>query len=260
MKDSEEQDLLLQDYLPLLIITLISISLLMVSALLLFIYRSELRVWLHYKYGVRFFQRVDGEEDCDKVFDAFVCYSNLDDLFVRQVLAPELELGQSQYRLCLYHRDLPALHYVADAIVQATEASRRTVLVLSDSFLKQEWGRYDFRSGLVTALRSAGRRLVVVLLGEVGGRDLDPELRLALKTATVIQWGEPRFWQRLRFCLPDNSSCALSASTTLQSYPSTAQYSSPELYCASGPELYRTLTSPRYQAVPRGEHIYQVCG
>ena len=251
VKDSgEEQDYLA--YLPLMVITLLSVTFLMVSVLLLFIYRSDLRVWLHYKYGMRFFQKVEREEDCDKVFDAFVAYSSLDDMFVRQVLAPELELGQSQYRLCLYHRDLPALHYVADAIVQASEASRRTILVLSDSFLKQEWGRYDFRSGVVASLRSSGKRLVVILLGEVGGRDLDPELRLALKSATVIQWGEAKFWQRLRYCLPDNSACTLSQSTTLQSYPSTVQYSSPE--------LYRTLTSPRYQAVPRGDHIYQVCG
>ena len=59
-----------------------------------------------------------------------------------QVLAPELELGQSHYRLCLYQRDLPALQYVADALVQASEASRRTLLILSDSFLKQEWSRW----------------------------------------------------------------------------------------------------------------------
>jgi len=251
VKDSEEQQEQLFAYLPMMIVALLSVFFLMLTTLMLFIYRTELRVWLHYKYGVRFFQRVEGEEDCDKVFDAFVSYSSLDDMFVRQVLAPELELGQSQYRLCLYHRDLPSLHYVADAIVQASEASRRTVLILSDSFLKQEWGRYDFRSGMVTSLRTAGKRLVVILLGDVGGRDLDPELRLALKSATVIQWGEARFWQRLRFCLPDHSTCTLSQSTTLQSYPSSAQYSSPE--------LYRTLTSPRYQAVPRGDHIYQVC-
>merc|ERR1712037_548218 len=175
VKDSEEQEQLFA-YLPMMIVALLSIFFLMLTTLLLFIYRTELRVWLHYKYGVRFFQRVDGEEDCDKVFDAFVSFSSLDDMFVRQVLAPELELGQSQYRLCLYHRDLPALHYVADAIVQAGEASRRTILVLSDSFLKQEWGRYDFRSGMVTPLRTAGKRLVVILLGEVGGRDLVPEL------------------------------------------------------------------------------------
>ena len=81
--------------------------------------------------------------------------------------------------------------------------------------------------------------------------DLDPELRLALKTATMIQWGETKLCQRLHFCLPDYTTCTLLQSTTLQSYPSTVQYSSPELYC--------TLTSPRYQAVLQGEHIYYIC-
>ena len=36
------------------------------------------------------------------------------------------------------------------------------------------------------AVRTAGKQHVVVLLGKVTGRDLDPELRLALNTATLI--------------------------------------------------------------------------
>ena len=248
---SHIQTEIVNDYLPLLVATLVTFTIIIVTALVLFLYRNEMRVWLHYKYGVRFFQRVDNEVDQEKIFDAFVAYSATDDMFVRQVLAPELELGSSQYRLCLYHRDLPALHYVADAIVQASEASRRTVVVLSESLLKQEWGRYDFRSGLHQALRTAGKRLIIVLLGDLMGRDLDAELRLYLKTATVIQWGDAKFWQKLKFCLPDSTVYALSQSTTLQSYPSSAQYNSPE--------LYRPI-SPRYQATPRqSEHIYQVC-
>ena len=91
VKDSEEQEQLFA-YLPMMIVALLSVFFLMLTTLLLFVYRTELRVWLHYKYGVRFFQRVEGEEDCDKVFDAFVSYSSLDDMFVRQVLAPRARI------------------------------------------------------------------------------------------------------------------------------------------------------------------------
>lgn len=252
---SHIQTEIVNDYLPLMVATLVTFTIVIVACLLVFVYRSEMRIWLHYKYGVRFFQRVESEGDQEKIFDAFVAYSALDDMFVRQVFAPELELGASQYRLCLYHRDLPALQYVADAIVQASEASRRTVVILSESIIKQEWGRYDFRSGLHQALRTAGKRLVIILLGDILGRDLDPDLKLYLKTATVIQWGDPKFWQKMKFCMPDSTVYALSQSTTLQSYPgSTVQY-------AISPELYGTnMTSPRYQATPRQiDHIYQVC-
>jgi hypothetical protein len=53
------------------------------------------------------------------------------------VLATELELGPSRHRLCLYHRDVNASHFVTDSIVQAIESSRRTILVLSENMLQQ---------------------------------------------------------------------------------------------------------------------------
>ena len=240
------------DYIPLVIVSLSIVIIISVIVLVMFIYRNEMRVWLHYKYGVRFFQRVDSDEtDNDKIFDVFVVYSGMDDMFVGQVLAPELELGSSHYRLCLYHRDLPSLQYVADAIVQASDAARRTVVVLSDSFLKQDWSRYDFRSGLHAAMRASGKRTIFVVLGDIVERELDAELRLYLKTCTVVRWGETKFWQKLKFSLPDLSVHAMSQSTTLQSYPPSVQYNTSE--------LYRPL-SPRYQALPRqSDHIYQVC-
>ena len=66
------------------------------------------------------------------------------------------------YKLCLFYRDIPATSggggdvyssSLGDAIVQAAEASRRTVLVLSEHFLKMEWSRFDYKSGLHQAFR-----------------------------------------------------------------------------------------------------------
>ena len=134
------------------------------------------------------YQRIDSVADGDKVFDAFVAYSGADDVFVRQILSPELEHGgkyvpyPSRYKLCLFYRDLPPQVVIQDLIMQATEASRRTVVVLSENFLKCEWARFEFKSGLLQALQATGagtwgrRRLIFVVLGEI--REIqDPELR-----------------------------------------------------------------------------------
>ena len=118
-------------------------------------------------------------------------------------------LGCSKARwspLCLFHRDVPAASSpgdggngdvysssVGDAIVQAADASRRTILVLSEHFLKMEWARFDYKSGLHQAYRAAAmasgggrrrgrrrrqKRLIVIALGDVAQRrDLDPDLR-----------------------------------------------------------------------------------
>eukprot|EP00095_Tigriopus_kingsejongensis_P008246 maker-scaffold230_size244653-snap-gene-1.22 protein:Tk08246 transcript:maker-scaffold230_size244653-snap-gene-1.22-mRNA-1 annotation:"toll " len=221
------QEISTEDYLPLLAATLASFALFLLVLLALFMYRHTLRVWIHSKYGVRVFDNSFNEGDTlesgnydkananainggkmtpPKLFDVFISYSPKDDLFVRDVLASELEHGAaSQYKACLFHRDIANHTYMADTLIQATEASRRTIVVLSDNFLKSEWSRYDYKSGLHQALRSGRRKLIVVLLGDISSRDVDPDLRLYLKTSIVLEWGDRLFWEKLRYALPDDT-------------------------------------------------------
>ena len=205
------------EYLPVLITSVSIVILVSVLCAVAFTYRSDLRVWFYTKYGIRFFQRIDTVADAEKVFDAFVAYSGADEVFVRQVLAPELEHGgkyvpyPNRYKLCLFYRDLPPQVCISDLIMQATDASRRTVVVLSDNFLKSEWSRFEFKSGLLQALQASDggtlgrRKLIFVILGDIANRDVDPELRLYLKSGTVIQWGDKSFWEKLCYLLPDVS-------------------------------------------------------
>ncbi|KAG7205305.1 hypothetical protein KM043_007310 [Ampulex compressa] len=195
----------LQDYLPLLVGTLLGSLLLTLLCMLAFVFRHELRVWFHSRFGVRIFYRsheVDRDER-DKLFDAFVSYSSKDEAFVAEELAPVLEMGNPSYKLCLHYRDFPVGSFIADTIVQAVESSRRTIMVLSENFIKSEWCRFDFKSAHHQVLRDRRRRLILVLVGDVHQRDLDPDIRLYLKTNTYLQWGDKLFWEKLRFALPD---------------------------------------------------------
>ncbi|KAL1131631.1 hypothetical protein AAG570_011244 [Ranatra chinensis] len=195
----------LQDYIPLLVGTLALFSLVIVITCLLFVYRQELRVWCHSKFGVRLFSRTSDFEmdDRDKLFDAFVSYSSKDEAFVAEELAPVLENGDPPYKLCLHYREFPVGGFLADTIVQAVESSRRTIMVLSENFIKSEWCRFEFKSAHHQVLRDRRRRLIVVVLGEVPDKDLDPDIRLYLKTNTYLQWGDKLFWEKLKFALPD---------------------------------------------------------
>ena len=125
------------EYIP-LILSLTSIFILFIFlSFLAFYWRQPLRVWFHAKCGLRLDSCSEPMAERDKLFDAFVSYSSKDEAWVRQVLAAELERHDPAYRLCLRYRDLPTGGtYLADTIVQASEASRRTVLVLSHHFLK----------------------------------------------------------------------------------------------------------------------------
>ncbi|XP_043266804.1 toll-like receptor Tollo [Venturia canescens] len=195
----------LQDYLPLLVATLAAFLIVVLLCMLAFIFRQEFRVWFHSRFGVRiFYKNTDTDrDDRDKLFDAFVSYSSKDEAFVAEELAPVLEMGNPSYKLCLHYRDFPVGSFIADTIVQAVESSRRTIIVLSENFIKSEWCRFDFKSAHHQVLRDRRRRLILVLVGDVPQRDLDPDIRLYLKTNTYLQWGDKLFWEKLRFALPD---------------------------------------------------------
>ncbi|XP_077290799.1 toll-like receptor Tollo [Arctopsyche grandis] len=195
----------IHDYIPLLIATLGGFLLIIFLTVIIFIFRQELRVWFHSRFGIRLFYRPTDldNDDREKLFDAFVSYSSKDEAFVAEELAPILEHGDPQYKLCLHYRDFPVGAFIADTIVQAVESSRRTIMVLSENFIKSEWCRFEFKSAHHQVLRDRRRRLIVVLLGEVPQKDLDPDIRLYLKTNTYLQWGDKLFWEKLRFALPD---------------------------------------------------------
>ena len=196
-------------YLPLLISALIFFVLLIIGVVTIYLYRNEARVWLYSRYGIRFFQRIDAVADAEKIFDAFLAYSVADDVFVRQVLAPELEHGgnfisyPNQYKLCLFYRDLPLQVCLAELIIQASESSKRTIIILSENFLKSEWSRYDFKSGLHQALRATQRKPIIIMLGDIPSREIDPDLRLYLKNGTILYWGTKSFWEKLKYLMPD---------------------------------------------------------
>ncbi|XP_034253236.1 toll-like receptor 6, partial [Thrips palmi] len=199
-------DPLINDYLPLVLVTLCVFAACSFLLCVAFFYRRELRVWVYYRCGLRMCYKTtafDEEQDRDRLFDAYVSYSIKDEAFVSQVLSSGLEQGDPSYRLCLHYRDFNVSAYVADTIVEAVESSRRTIMVLSQNFLHSEWCRFEFKSALHEVLKDRRRRLIVVLLGELPQRDLDPDLRLYLKTNTVIEWGDRLFWQKLRFAMPD---------------------------------------------------------
>ncbi|XP_022199062.2 toll-like receptor 6 [Nilaparvata lugens] len=196
----------INDYLSFFICTVFAFTASVATVCFLFLYRRELRVWIYSRCGLRMCYKTtafEEEQDRDRLFDAYVSYSVKDDGFVSEMLAPGLEQGDPAFRLCLHYRDFNVSAYVADTIVEAVESSRRTIVVLSKNFIQSEWCRFEFKSALHEVLKDRRRRMIIVIYGELPQKDLDPDLRLYLKTNTTIQWGDRQFWQKLRFAMPD---------------------------------------------------------
>ncbi|XP_054164081.1 toll-like receptor Tollo [Oppia nitens] len=169
---------------------------------LLCVYRKELKVWMYSKYGVRLFQRSRYTPETEKLFDSFVSYCKKDEAFIAQILAPELECGHPPYRLCLRYRDLPMSGYVAEAITEAIECSHRTIILLSEHFLKSEWCRFELKAAHQETQCNKNHKLVVVLLDKNNLSELDADTRMCLRSVPVIHWGDRRFWEKLRYAMP----------------------------------------------------------
>ncbi|XP_013173415.1 PREDICTED: slit homolog 2 protein [Papilio xuthus] len=194
-----------QDYIPLLLAALGILVLVLFVSLLTFIFRQEMKLWFHSKFGVRLFHRANDidTDDREKMFDAFVSYSSKDEAWVASELVPMLERGDHSYKLCLPYRDFAVSGNVVENLTRAVQTSRRTIMVLSENFIKSEWSSIEFKSAHLQVLRDRRRRLIVVLIDDVPPKDLDPDLRLYLKTNTYLHWGDKSFWEKLRFALPD---------------------------------------------------------
>ncbi|KFM72911.1 Protein toll, partial [Stegodyphus mimosarum] len=191
------------DYMPIMIIAP-SIFILLIFSLVLFcVYNSEMKIWFYSRYGIRLFQRNNQAGESEKLFDAFLSYCKKDEAFVSQMLAPELEDGTYPHRLCLRYRDLPMAEYVAEAISEAIECSRCTVAVISEQYLKSEWCIYELKAAHHESQCNRRHRVVVVLLDKISFKELEPDVRICLRSASLVHWGDRRFWEKLRFAMPE---------------------------------------------------------
>nr|ANG08900.1 toll family protein LongTollB [Parasteatoda tepidariorum] len=191
------------DYIPVMILAPSLFILLVFCLILFFIYNSEMKIWFYSRYGIRLFQRNNYPAENEKLFDAFLSYCKKDEAFVSQMLAPELEDGTYPHRLCLRYRDLPMAEYVAEAISEAIECSRCTVAVISEQYLKSEWCIYELKAAHHETQINRRHRVIVVLLDKISFKQLEPDVRICLRSATLVHWGDRRFWEKLRFAMPE---------------------------------------------------------
>ncbi|CAB3254901.1 unnamed protein product [Arctia plantaginis] len=206
--DSVIDNMLVSNYMPMMVTTLSGFMLIMLVILVIFLFRDTIRIWLYTSCGIRLFPFTGPYDDTDKLYDAYICYSPKDDDFVIQTLGAELENGSPSYHLCLHYRDIPQ-HNVAYMqctlpLPEAAEASKRIIIVLTRNFIETEWSRFEFRQALYEILKPRIYTLIVIEESSVlPEAECDPDLRPYLKTSSRIKWGQKKFWEKLRYAMPD---------------------------------------------------------
>ncbi|XP_058063552.1 uncharacterized protein LOC131213518 [Anopheles bellator] len=169
---------------------------------LYYTYHLEVKVWL-FKHGLCMWLGADEELDCEKQYDAFISYSHKDESFITEHLVPTLERHPMNFKICWHMRDWIPGEMIASQISSSVEKSRRTIIVLSSNFLTSLWGQLEFRTAHLQSLTEKRNRVIIIIYDNIGSIDeLEPELRAYLKTNTYVRWGDPWFWDKVRYAMP----------------------------------------------------------
>ncbi len=182
------------------------LCLLIAGGITIFKFRLDIQLFLFAKYGIRLpGERFPDTEDQNRTYDAFVSYNSSDQSFVLRELMPKLERQPPFYKLCLHFRDFALGAAVAENIVEAIDTSKRTIMLVSKDFLQSDWCQYEFQMAHHQVLSEGGRnRLILVMMEPIDISDItDHTLKSYIRTHTYIEKNDPRFWERLRFALPD---------------------------------------------------------
>ena len=148
-------------------------------------------------------------------YDAFVSYHNNDVDWVRDELYKNLDEeggehdlvdNHARFKLCIHARDFTPGIPIEDNIVRAIETSRKTILVLSKSFLTSEWCEFELQMARMESFDKGRNLIIVVMLEPPKIEHMSKSLRLLIRRNTYIEWFDvpdkkANFWEKLREAL-----------------------------------------------------------
>ncbi|XP_018324273.1 toll-like receptor 3 [Agrilus planipennis] len=205
-------DQLIQNFsfIPLIVIAII----ITVITCITYLYRWQIKYFL-FVISLRLAKRkrLLPKQKCDEQqsfhYDAFVSYSNEDREFVVK-LVTMLENHEPYYKLCVYERDFQVGAIITSEVLENVAKSRKTLLIISDSYVRSHWCRWEVQIAEHYKLLEkesydvcTDDSIILVKLGEITSSKLSSTLKYLMKTRIYLQWDsdlrkQDIFWEKLR--------------------------------------------------------------
>ncbi|XP_032826243.2 toll-like receptor 4 [Petromyzon marinus] len=142
-------------------------------------------------------------------YDAFISYNSMNEDWVMSEMVPQLEKeGPPFFKLCVHHRDFVLGKYIVDNIVDAIYNSRKTICVVSESYLLSEWCSMEIQMASYRLFNEHKDVLIMVFLETIPSYKLSAyyRMRRIVNNKTYIVWpddniGRELFWAKLRTAL-----------------------------------------------------------
>ena len=148
------------------------------------------RWWFRYQYFLahrvwKNYHKRDNE-DAQFEYDLFVSYNRSDYQWVDEVLQPKLE-GELGLRLCLHHRDFRLGEVITEQIIESVQSSKKTLFILSKSFLASTWCHFEIRMAQTRLFTSGKDIILLALLEPLPDRMISRTLKGLLETRTYVE-------------------------------------------------------------------------
>ncbi|KAH3699512.1 hypothetical protein DPMN_074468 [Dreissena polymorpha] len=139
-------------------------------------------------------------------YDAFISFSDDDIKFIVNEFIPRLETDGVS--LCIHHRDFLPGNSISGNIIRAIQSSRKTIVILSEAFLRSTWCMYEFNMARMESLYSREDQvfLVFVMLENVSHNKMQLEMLRWIQEKSYIEYtndeeGQRMFWERLKLLI-----------------------------------------------------------
>ena len=178
----------------------VSLVLLLISLVLVYFFRHHILVLLYNNFD--FLKR--RRQELDVLYDVRIIYDETDERVRQWVVGVLLRVLEVQWGLevFLVERDMLAGGNHAEEIAQSIRQSRRTLIVVSQNFVDNEWAQFAHQAAFQFRIENNLHRVLVVAWEMVEIDSMEHNIKVYFETKQVMCRASRRFWPVLKSKLP----------------------------------------------------------